>query len=41
MGTFGQIQEMDDEDDNEFSKAIVTGFMEQAEQTFKDIERNL
>lgn len=33
--TFEQILEMDDdEDDREFSKSIVFGFFEQAEQTF-------
>ncbi|KAH8599140.1 signal transduction histidine kinase [Bisporella sp. PMI_857] len=36
--TFEQILEMDDdEDDREFSKSIVFGFFEQAEQTFKDM----
>lgn len=33
--TFQQILEMDDDgDDREFSKSIVFGFFEQAEQTF-------
>lgn len=33
--TFEQILEMDDdEDEREFSKSIVFGFFEQAEQTF-------
>lgn len=35
---FDQILEMDDEDeDREFSKSIVFGFFEQAEQTFTDM----
>ncbi|KAH8811756.1 signal transduction histidine kinase [Xylogone sp. PMI_703] len=37
--TFEQILEMDDdEDDREFSKSIVFGFFEQAEQTFKKMD---
>ncbi|RPB05461.1 histidine-phosphotransfer domain, HPT domain-containing protein [Choiromyces venosus 120613-1] len=37
-GTFEQILEMDDEDEErDFSRAIVHGFMEQAEQTFKEM----
>jgi osomolarity two-component system, phosphorelay intermediate protein YPD1 len=36
--TFSQILEMDDsEEDREFSKSIVTGFFEQAEETFDKI----
>ncbi|KAG0643964.1 signal transduction histidine kinase [Tuber brumale] len=35
LGTFDQILEMDDDDDREFSKAIVWGFMDQAEDTFR------
>jgi len=37
--TFEQILEMDDdEDDREFSRSIVFGFFEQAEQTFKKMD---
>jgi osomolarity two-component system phosphorelay intermediate protein YPD1 len=32
--TFEQILDMDEEDDRDFSKSIVFGFLEQAEQTF-------
>ncbi|KAI0974951.1 histidine-phosphotransfer domain, HPT domain-containing protein [Xylaria arbuscula] len=40
--TFGQILEMDDsEDDREFSKSIVYGFFEQAEETFGKMDSAL
>ncbi|MCJ1353169.1 MAG: hypothetical protein MMC33_003154 [Icmadophila ericetorum] len=40
--TFEQILEMDDdEDEREFSKSIVYGFFEQAEATFKNMEKSL
>lgn len=40
--TFTQILEMDDsEDDREFSKSIVFGFFEQAEETFESMESAL
>lgn len=40
--TFEQILEMDDdEDDREFSRSIVFGFFDQAEQTFKDMDEAL
>ncbi|KAI1460878.1 histidine-phosphotransfer domain, HPT domain-containing protein [Annulohypoxylon moriforme] len=40
--TFGQILEMDDsEDDREFSKSIVYGFFEQAEETFEKMDTAL
>ncbi|TVY60719.1 Multistep phosphorelay regulator [Lachnellula suecica] len=41
--TFEQILEMDDEDndDREFSKSIVFGFFEQAEQTFDQMDEAL
>lgn len=32
--TFEQILDMDEEDDRDFSKSIVFGFLEQAETTF-------
>lgn len=39
VATFEQILEMDDdEDEHEFSKSIVFGFFDQAEQTFKDMD---
>lgn len=38
--TFDQILEMDDdEDDREFSKGIVFGFFDQAENTFEKMEK--
>jgi osomolarity two-component system phosphorelay intermediate protein YPD1 len=36
--TFDQILEMDDDDERDFSKTIVFGFFEQAEDTFKQME---
>lgn len=40
--TFEQILEMDDdEDDREFSRSIVFGFFDQAEQTFTEMEEAL
>ncbi|KAJ5317158.1 hypothetical protein PENANT_c029G10468 [Penicillium antarcticum] len=40
--TFEQILEMDDdEEDRDFSKSIVYGFFEQAENTFKKMEKEL
>ncbi|CAJ2511585.1 Uu.00g072100.m01.CDS01 [Anthostomella pinea] len=40
--TFGQILEMDDsEEDREFSKSIVFGFFEQAEETFESMDTAL
>ena len=40
--TFEQILEMDDdEDDREFSKSIVYGFFDQAEQTFVKMDSAL
>lgn len=40
--TFEQILEMDDdEDEREFSKSIVFGFFEQAEQTFEKMDNAL
>ena len=42
QGTFDQILEMDDEDeDREFSKGIVFGFFEQAESTFVKMDEAL
>ena len=42
MMTFEQILEMDDsEDDREFSKSIVFGFFEQAEETFANMDAAL
>jgi osomolarity two-component system phosphorelay intermediate protein YPD1 len=36
--TFDQILEMDDPDSDEFSRSIVTGFLEQAEETFVEMD---
>ncbi|PUU72523.1 signal transduction histidine kinase [Tuber borchii] len=38
---FDQILEMDDDEERDFSRTIVFGFMEQAEQSFKDMEDSL
>lgn len=38
---FEQILDMDEEDDRDFSKSIVFGFLEQAEQTFIKMETAL
>lgn len=39
--TFEQILEMDDDDEREFSKGIVHGFLEQAESTFSEMDASL
>jgi osomolarity two-component system phosphorelay intermediate protein YPD1 len=40
--TFEQILEMDDdEEDRDFSRSIVYGFFEQAENTFKKMQKEL
>jgi hypothetical protein len=39
--TFNQILEMDDDDDDIFSKQIVLDFFEQAEQTFEKMDAKL
>ena len=36
---FDQILEMDDDGDQEFSRSIVFGFFEQAEQTLADMKK--
>ena len=41
MEIFGQILEMDDEEDQEFSKSIVWNFFDQAETTFEDMDQAL
>lgn len=41
LDTFDQILEMDDEGDNSFSKGIVVGFVEQAQQTLVEMEKLL
>lgn len=38
---FEQILEMDDEEDKDFSRGIVYGFFDQAESTFKTMEKAL
>jgi osomolarity two-component system, phosphorelay intermediate protein YPD1 len=35
---FDQILEMDEEEDREFSRGIIFGFLEQAEQTFAKMD---
>jgi hypothetical protein len=39
--TFQQILEMDDDDDDVFSRQIVNEFFEQAEQTFEKMDQHL
>jgi hypothetical protein len=39
--TFQQILEMDDDDEDKFSKQIVLDFFEQAEQTFEKMDKSL
>lgn len=39
--TFDQILEMDDDDEREFSRAIVFGFFDQAEETFRQMEESV
>ncbi|KAG9230046.1 hpt domain-containing protein [Amylocarpus encephaloides] len=41
VGTFEQILEMDDDDDRDFSKSIVFGFFDQAEETFVKMDTAL
>lgn len=38
MATFEQIREMDDDGDDEFSRAIVFGFLDQAKETFDKMD---
>lgn len=39
--TFAQILDMDEEEDRDFSKSIVFGFLEQAETTFGKMEAEM
>lgn len=42
MSTFEQILDMDDEEeDKEFSRGIVLGFLDQAEQTFDKMDESM
>lgn len=41
MPTFEQILEMDEEDDRDFSRSIVTGFFDQAKTTFINMDKAL
>ena len=41
MDTFGQLLEMDDEDDRGFSQEIVWNFFEQANTTFAEMDQAL
>lgn len=41
MDIFGQLLEMDDEDDREFSKEIVWNYFDQAESTFGRMDEAL
>ena len=39
--TFEQILDMDEDDEKDFSKSIVFGFLEQAKETFSKMETEL
>jgi hypothetical protein len=39
--TFGQILEMDDNDERDFSKSLVLDFLDQAKQTFTQMHKAL
>ncbi|KPI43242.1 Multistep phosphorelay regulator 1 [Cyphellophora attinorum] len=39
--TFAQILDMDEEEDRDFSKSIVFGFLEQADQTFDKMDAEI
>jgi osomolarity two-component system phosphorelay intermediate protein YPD1 len=41
MDIFGQLLEMDDEEDREFSKEIVWNYFDQAESTFEKMDTAL
>lgn len=41
MDIFGQLLEMDDEEDREFSKEIVWNYFDQAESTFEKMDKAL
>lgn len=41
MDIFGQLLEMDDEEDREFSKEIVWNYFDQAESTFGKMDKAL
>lgn len=41
MDIFGQLLEMDDEEDREFSKSIVWNYFDQAETTFEKMDQAL
>lgn len=41
LSTFEQIREMDDDDSDDFSRAIVMGFLEQADETFTKMDLSL
>jgi osomolarity two-component system phosphorelay intermediate protein YPD1 len=41
MDIFGQLLEMDDEEDREFSREIVWNYFDQAENTFEKMDKAL
>lgn len=41
LATFEQIREMDDDDNDDFSRAIVMGFLDQADETFTKMDISL
>jgi osomolarity two-component system phosphorelay intermediate protein YPD1 len=41
LATFEQIREMDEDDNDDFSRMIVSGFLEQAKDTFEKMDKSL
>jgi len=41
METFRQILDLDEPGDHEFSLSMVEAYFEQAEETFRDLDKNL
>jgi hypothetical protein len=41
METFRQILDLDEEDDHDFSLSMVEAYFEQAEDTFRKLDKNL
>lgn len=40
MNTFDQILELDEDDSHEFSHSMVDAYFSQAEDTFRDLDKN-
>jgi len=41
MDAFGQLMELDEDDDSSFSETLTLDFFEQASKTFKEMDENL